>query len=292
MRKLNKYNSFLESKREFDIYDLYEKLKEYTWGNGTADLRNIQKWSDRFIGDSVFEKVSELVDRIFDSLRGFDFGDFKNGLYEIFDEYLEKHNHVMLCVLHSDPMDNFTKSKKFSGSIGVSTEDSEKTRVICTILRDMISPTIRIGYPSILLRNTKEEETVSDKKYQCINFNIDNYEISKNLNVEIPNGNAVGRRAHTTITEFDLNKIRKYDLDDYYDSYKPGIYIGIGGHGDKGYGKYMNLRKLESDFDSILPRILQDVDYDEIIWDAARGSRRFDDNTDIDDYTVKILLKI
>jgi hypothetical protein len=55
----------------------------------------------------------------------------------------------------------------------------------------------------------------------------------------------------------------------------------------------MNLLKLESDIDEILPSILPTLDYEEVIFDSSRGDRRFDhiENYEVYDYTIKILLK-
>ena len=54
----------------------------------------------------------------------------------------------------------------------------------------------------------------------------------------------------------------------------------------------MNLRQIESQIDKILPSILHDLDYEEVIFDNTRGDRKYDDNIDIHDYTFKILLKL
>jgi hypothetical protein len=53
----------------------------------------------------------------------------------------------------------------------------------------------------------------------------------------------------------------------------------------------MNLLKLESDLDEVLPTILPTLDYEEVIFDVSRGNRGFDtENYEVYDYTVKILL--
>jgi hypothetical protein len=72
--------------------------------------------------------------------------------------------------------------------------------------------------------------------------------------------------------------------------YKPCVTINIGGHRDSHLTGKMNLKKLESDIDEILPSILPTLDYEEVIFDSSRGDRQFDDNIDVYDYTIKILL--
>ena len=52
----------------------------------------------------------------------------------------------------------------------------------------------------------------------------------------------------------------------------------------------MNLKKLESDIDEVLPAILPTLDYEEVIFDSSRSDRQFDDIIDVYNYTIKILL--
>jgi len=56
------------------------------------------------------------------------------------------------------------------------------------------------------------------------------------------------------------------------------------------YGAKMNLRKLESDIDEALLSILPELDYEEVVFDMSRFDRVYDDDTDINDYSFKILL--
>ena len=52
----------------------------------------------------------------------------------------------------------------------------------------------------------------------------------------------------------------------------------------------MNLKKLESDIDEALLSILPELDYEEVVFDMSRFDRVYDDDTDINDYSFKILL--
>jgi hypothetical protein len=68
----------------------------------------------------------------------------------------------------------------------------------------------------------------------------------------------------------------------------PCVVIEIG-QGDNYMQGKMNLNELEENLDSVLPSILPTLDYSDVIFDHARGTRQFT-NTEIYDYTVKILL--
>jgi hypothetical protein len=48
---------------------------------------------------------------------------------------------------------------------------------------------------------------------------------------------------------------------------------------------------LENDLDQVIDLVTADLDYEDIIWDMSRGTRRFDTSNPISEYTVKILLK-
>ena len=75
--------------------------------------------------------------------------------------------------------------------------------------------------------------------------------------------------------------------------YKPCVTINIGGYHDSHTTGKMNLLKLESDLDEVLPTILPTLDYEEVIFDVSRDGRRFDtENYEVYDYTVKILLNL
>lgn len=95
---------------------------------------------------------------------------------------------------------------------------------------------------------------------------------------------------NSRISTFDLSKKNKYNTDNLIDMYRPGIYVSIGGGPEDNIK--MNLRQIESQIDKILPSILHDLDYEEVIFDNTRGDRKYDDNIDIHDYTFKILLKL
>lgn len=85
--------------------------------------------------------------------------------------------------------------------------------------------------------------------------------------------------------------ILKYNIEDFFQCYKPGIYIEL--YDDKYMSSKMNIKKIEELFDKYLPHILYDVEYDKVLWEVPRENRQFDeDNYDVYNYTLKIMLKM
>ena len=167
-----------------------------------------------------------MVDDIFDKLKVVDMDHIKDALYDVFDEFVEKSKRLHLCVLYCSP-DRLKEpiERRFNGSISIRDDvDSSKTIIICHILLDMINPTFRIGFPSIEIRQTDEQIDVTDSKWNCVNFNIDNYEISKKEGQHVPSPSDYKKRG-TFISPLDLDKLRKYNIEDFFQCYKPGIYI-------------------------------------------------------------------
>jgi len=89
--------------------------------------------------------------------------------------------------------------------------------------------------------------------------------------------------------------LRRYDVKNYINMRQPGLYIDIYNGNTEPY-QYFNLQKTEDILDDIIPMIkdyLEDigVEVEEFMFDNSRGRRQYDSNTDIMDYTLKILLK-
>jgi hypothetical protein len=288
MDKIKTYDLFLESNRDIDINEFANKLK--SWRPYTP-LSEVKILSERFIGPGIFDRVEKMVDDIFDKLKDVDMDHIKYALYDVFDEFLEKSKRLHLCVLYCSP-DNLKESieRRFGGSMGVKDDvDSSKTHIICHILLDMINPTFRISYPSIDIRQTDEQLYVTDSKWNCVNFNIDNYEISKKEGQHIPAPFDYKKR-QTFISPLDLDKLRKYNIEDFFECYEPGIYIQLYDSGSN-YSK-MPIKKIEKLFDENLPRILDELEYEKILWEIPRDNRQFDENSyELYDFTIKILLK-
>jgi hypothetical protein len=292
MKHLEKYNSFLESSEsQYSIYDWFEDLKRFQWARNQKSMVNessLKKWSDHFIGEGYWEKVKDLVDKMFVAMSKVDTDYINDRMYDVYDEIPgSKENWTMCCVAYGD-YENHNKpnNRKYNGLLSVrNPKEGDKLNIIISILKDIVNPTLSIGsYPSILLRRDDDQYYVTDKKWNCSNFNIDNY------GIKVGDKFKGDERRDVTIHNSDINKKKDYSVDKILDMYKPCVTINIGGHGDSHLTGKMNLKKLESDIDEVLPAILPTLDYEEVIFDSSRGDRHFDDDSDVYDYTIKILL--
>ena len=292
MKHLEKYNSFLEkSSTKYGIYDWFEDLKRYKWNQNQKSMvseSSLKKWSDQFIGEGYWEKVKDLVDKMFIAMSKVDTDYINDRMYDVYDEIpSSKDKWTMCCVAYGD-YENHDKpnNRKYNGLLSVpKPKESDKLNIIISILQDIISPTLNIGgYPSVFLRRDDDQYYVIDKKWNCANFDIDNYGFRSGDSFETSEGK------NSVIHNSDIDKKKKYSVDKILDMYKPCVTINIGGYSDSHLTGKMNLKKLELDIDEILPSILPTLDYEEVIFDSSRGDRHFDDDTDINNYTIKILL--
>jgi hypothetical protein len=285
-------NSFLEkSSSQYGIYDWFEDLKRFQWSQNQKSMvseSSLKKWSDQFIGEGYWEKIKDLVDKMFIAMSKVDTDYINDRMYDVYDEIPDgKENWTMCCVAYGD-YENHDKpnNRKYNGLLSVpKPKEGDKLNIIISILKDIVNPTLTIGYPSYVIRQSDEQFYVTDKKWQCKNFNIDDYGIKDGF--EYPSDN---RRGKGNVYSSDIDKKKKYSIDKILDMYKPCVTINIGGYGDSHLTGKMNLKKLESDIDEVLPAILPTLDYEEVIFDSSRGDRHFDDDSDVYDYTIKILL--
>jgi hypothetical protein len=271
---------------EYSIYDWVEDLKSFRWGHrqkSRVNINSLKSWSNHFIGDGWFDKISNHVNDIFNSLKKADVDYVNDRMMDIYDDFaIGKEKYTIRCVLngdvekHDEPI-----RRRFNGIQPVNLDDeNDKIHTIVNIIQTMVQPTLSLGSFKDFanIRTTNDEVFVTDKKYQCQNFNIENYQIYYSI-------------LYQEKSPFSDLVRRKYNINLYLDMYQPGITISIGGNQAVAKDGF-NLRKLESRLDEILPSILHDLDYKEVIFDAARFDRKFDDNTEMYDYTVKILLNI
>jgi hypothetical protein len=283
--------SKLDLSNKYSIYDWFEDLKSMQWSRKSINKSELKKWTDHFIGGGWYYKISNLVDNIFDSIRKTDIEYVEGRMLEVWDELpSEKEKYVMFAVAYGD-YENFDKEidYRYSGLISVMSpqDDDRKLDVIIHIIKDIIYPTTHIGSPSIWLRRSREQEYVTDKKWNCENFNIDNYGFKEDQ--EFDNGTG-GRRSTTTIFKHELEAKRDYSPDKVIQMYKPCVVIEVGGYHDSHMTGRVKLSHLEPLLDDALETILPELDYEAIIWDKARGKRKFTDD-EFSDYTLKIILK-
>lgn len=289
MSNIKKYKSFLESsdeklwmgvQHEYSIYDWFEDLKRFQWRSTQKQKVNensVKIWCNHFIGDGWFEKISNHVDKILNSLKKVDTEYINYRMFDIYDEFAQdKQKWTMCCVLYGDvERHNNTNRTKFNGLLSVPSpsEKGENLRITINIIKDIIQPTLDIGSTKNL-RMTKEEIFVTDKMYQCQNFNI--------LNFLICSEDYMG---------YEIKKKQKYNINLFLDMYQPGVVINIGGYSDSMTSGKFTLKDLEDKLDETLPSILHDLNYKEVIFDHSRYTRRFNDSESFTEYTLKILLK-
>jgi hypothetical protein len=279
----------------YSIYEFFEDLKSMQWGYKTKDTSDLKKWSEHFIGRGYFDKISKSVDSIFNSLSKVDLDYVGDRMLEVWDELpYEKDKKIYLAVAYGD-YEKYDKDNyhKFNGLIHVGDKNdrNRKIDIIIHIIKDIIYPTIFIGSPSIPLRRTNDQIYVTDEEWNCKNFNIDNYDIEPNKEYENDDsGFNFRRRNTTTIYPSDFNKLKLYHADKVIEMHKPCLVMDIGGYSESHLTGKISLSKLEPLLDDVLETILPELDYEDIIWDKARGRRQFSDD-EFYDYTLKILLK-
>ena len=294
MKYLTTYKIF-ESSQDYGIYDWIEDLKRHDWSysqNQTVNESSLKKWSDIFIGEGWYDKVNSLVDKMFQSIDKVDVNYINDRMFDVYDIIPSgKEKYTICCITYGD-VENWDKpnNRKYNGLLSVrETDNKAKIRIIIHILKEIVFPTLSIGtYPSYLLRQSDDSYYVTDKKWQCQNFNIDDF---KEMGIEVGATFKGDEKRDVTIYERDIAKKKEYSIDKILGMYKPCVTINIGGYSDSHTTGKMNLLKLESDLDEVLPTILPTLDYEEVIFDVSRGNRGFDtENYEVYDYTVKILL--
>lgn len=129
--------------------------------------------------------------------------------------------------------------------------------IIVHIIKSIIYPTLsEIRRRSENIRKTVDQIYVLDDKYKC-------------------------KFASNSLV---FSRSDKYDVDDIIFKYKPAILISV--ESDE-----FQISAIEKDLENILPSILHSFDYEDIIWDMSKGSRKFSDDTKVSEYSLKIILK-
>jgi hypothetical protein len=280
----------------YGIYDWIEDLKSWEWSRTQhidVNADSIKKWSDRFIGQGWYDKVKNLVDKMFVALEKVDEEEIHMRMYDVYDQIpSSKDKWTMCCIAYGD-VENYNKPNryKYNGLITVrNKDDRDKMRIIIHILKEIVFPTLKIGsYPDMMLRQSDESYYVTAPKWQCQNFNIDDYqEMGIKAGTEFEADDYKDRK--TRIFQHDIDRKKSYSIDKILEMYKPAVIIEIGNRDNSISTGGMNLKNLESLIDESLESILPTLDYEEVIYDMSRGNRQFDENSDVYDYTVKILL--
>lgn len=281
--------------RLYGIHDWIEDLKSWEWSRSqhyNVNEASLKKWSNHFIGEGWYDKINTLVEQMFKSLSKVDVDYIDERMYDVYDQIpLEKEKYTICAIAYGD-VRNYNKPNqyRYNGLISVKEiNERSKLRIIISIIKDIVFPTLNIGsYPSYFLRQSDESYYVTDKKWQCQNFNISDY---KEMGIYPGATFKSDERRSVTITNGDIDELKKYSIPKILEMYKPCVNINIGGYHDSHSTGKMNLLKLEENLDDVLPSILSTLDYDEVIFDVSRGNRQFDvENYEVYDYTLKILL--
>jgi hypothetical protein len=273
--------SLNESNEErYSIFQFSNDLHYHS--ENKLDKSEIKKWTNHFIGDDWYDIIDEYLTKAWEAMKKVDIDNINDRLYDIWDELpTGKDKWVTTAIIYGDyDKINEPVKRKYNGSMPIRDLDDEEryNMIMKSIIRDILIPTFKIGgyKQEVYIRQTDAEEFVTDKKFQCVNFDIMNYEVVRNSDIIVKK-------------KYELQKLRNYA--NVLTMFVPCVYIDIGMGRDTHRTGTINLKKLESGFDDVLPTILPTLDHSDVIFDMSREDRQFDDDRDIYDYSVKILLK-
>ena len=286
MKKLKTYNLFLESfqkdtavMHEYSIFDWFEDLKRDNWIRKNIEGHKI--WTEHFIGEGWWDKINSHVDKIYEVLSEVNVKHIKDAMLEVFDTIPEgKERNIYTAILYGDyERINDSNDLKFNGTMPIMdlNDKNRKDWIILSILISMVNPTLYYSRfkENAMLRDTKESEYVTDEKWQCQNFDFEQFHKTGHLR------------------DYEFSKVQKYSPENVLSMYKPGVVINIGGWGsDSIHTGKMYLDDLEAALDAAIEVVESEVDYEEVIWKYSRGERHYDTSKPIYDYDLKILLKM
>jgi hypothetical protein len=278
MKKLETYKSFLESQNGYSIFDFYDYLRNNHWSN--TDISTLEQWTDHFVGDGSWQKIKSHVDRMFQTLSEVDLNHIKDAMLEIYDTLPdEKEKNIYCAVIYGDyEKINDSNEYKYNGTMPIFESDDMKRKcyILHNIIFEIVKPTVsysRLRDPEVNFRMTPEAEFVTDKKWQCQNFDFSQF---------------------TDIRDYEMRTLKLYSPENVLSMYQPGIVIDIGGwsSADSHRTGEMSLLELEKELDDRIDLITANLDYEEVLWPFSRKERYFDTSRPIYDYTLKILLKM
>jgi hypothetical protein len=286
MKKLKTYNLFLESfqkdtavMHEYSIFDWFEDLKRDNWIRKNIEGHKI--WTEHFIGEGWWDKINSHVDKIYEVLSEVNVKHIKDAMLEVFDTIPEgKERNIYTAILYGDyERINDSNDLKFNGTMPIMdlNDKNRKDWIILSILISMVHPTLYYSRfkENAMLRDTKESEYVTDEKWQCQNFDFEQFHKTGHLR------------------DYEFSKVQKYSPENVLSMYRPGVVINIGGWGsDSIHTGKMHLDDLEAALDAAIEVVESEVDYEDIIWKYSRGERKFDTSKPIYEYDLKILLKM
>jgi hypothetical protein len=264
---------------EKSIFDWIEDLKSDNWNPKNIERHKI--WTEHFVGEGWWNKITSHVDKIFEVLREVNLNHINDAMLDTFDTIPEqKQRNIYTAVLYGDyEKINDSNDLKFNGTMPIMdlNDKNRKDYVIISILISMVYPTLYYSRfkENAMLRDTKESEYVTDEKWQCQNFDFEQFHKTGHLR------------------DYEFSKVQKYSPENVLSMYRPGIVINIGGWGsDSIHTGEMYLDDLEEALDAAIEVVESEVDYEEVIWPYTRGERHYDTSKPIYEYDLKILLKM
>jgi hypothetical protein len=286
--KVKSYDKFLESNSdEYSIYDWYSDLR-----HSILTYEETKKWSDQFIGPGVFTKIDKKCDDMFAIFDKINLNMIDDMLVDLYDYVPQnKSKRVLYCILSGNvkDIDEPNTQSKFNGASCYSNRfEKDKWNFIRELLLDIIRPTLYVnleGEDIPLRTGNAKYGSKYDIKYCCQFFNWNDYSVDWGGNIT----------SIHKLPSYRTEILRIYDVRKYIDMRQPGLYIDID-NGSTGPYEYFNLQKTEEILDDITPMIqdyLEDkgVQVEEFMFGDSIGRRQYDSNTNIMDYTLKILLK-
>jgi hypothetical protein len=273
----NYYQFINENKNSFSIYDFLEWTRQ-SWSS-YVNKSELIKYTEHFIGNGQWSIIERYFDRVFRSLESVDIDYVNDRLIDIYDEYpFHDMKYAIYSVVYGDVDENI------SGVMSV-TEISEtrKLNIIVNFLNRILNNTLWIYdfKNTIATRLTSDELYVTSDKWSLKNFKHQDLDIVKNID-----------KMDQRIPEYKMVKFLKlknnFSIEKCLEMYLPAIYISISTY------EFMNAKishnKIRKEFEDILPSILHDIDYSEIIWDLKLPENKED--IEIYDYNLKILLNV
>jgi len=269
----NIFEDFNKSKayqHEYSIYDFYNDIRK-------KELpENIELWSDHFIGKGWYKKIENKSKNMLEILSDIDLDLIEDRLVDLFDNYIEVNHEVYTSIAYG----NFIDSDKdndflYTGTITSKSKDYITSHILSSIV-----------YPTILtteLRGTKDEIYVKDEKWQ-----LQNIDISKLSGFD-------------SLVRHQKRDLSKYNIDTIFDLYKPSINIllgeGISSTRQRSNRSKFILSDVEDLFSEFIPYVIRDLEESgnkvfDVVYPYLKGRRKYGDNIDITEYSVKILLDI
>lgn len=274
----NYYQFINENKNSFLIYDFLEWTRQNSWSS-YVNKSELIKYTEHFIGNGQWSIIERYFDRVFRALESVDIDYVNDRLIDIYDEYpFHDMKYAIYSVVYGDVDENI------SGVMSV-TEISEtrKLNIIVNFLNRILNNTLWIYdfKNTIATRLTSDELYVTSDEWSLKNFKYQDIDIVKNID-----------KMDQRIPEYKMVKFLKlknnFSIEKCLEMYLPAIYISISTY------KFMNAKishnKIRKEFEDILPSILHDIDYSEIIWDLKLPENKED--IEIYDYNLKILLNV